>query len=211
MPQQRLNRDTGRSALNRVSLRIDVIVAIAALSALFLLMTGAATAAQPYGKDGVIHACFKAKGKNKGALRVVPAARGCKRLRGWRPIAWSANGSSGALGQNGSQGAGGGRGEQGEAGPEGKQGLQGLAGQVEESLVETVKTQSAEIKALTDQLTTLEGTVEGACAQLTALTDQTNDIVTGVTSLDLNNALELIGAVIAFPNLPATLETFECE
>lgn len=217
--------------MNRVSPRIEMTVAVAALSAFFLLAAGPASAAQPFGKDGVIHACVKAKGKNKGALRVVTGARGCKKLRGWRPLAWSATGSFGASGQTGSQGTNGGRGEQGPVGPEGKQGQQGLTGQIENSLVETIKTQATEISDLSDEVTDLgnevlglegdvtsltgglvdlEGTVSETCSQLTTLTDQSDEIITGVTDVELNNALKLINALITFPNLPAALGAFEC-
>lgn len=242
--------------MNRVSLRIGVIVSVAALSVLCLSTAGVATAAQPFAKDGVVHACVKAKGKNRGALRVVPTAGGCKRLRGWRPVSWSANGSSGAAGQNGSQGTGGSsgaQGPQGNSGPEGKEGQQGVTGQVEKSLVDTIQTQSVKIDELTDEVTDLtgevlnlegdlgdlsgglagvegglgdlegevtnltgglvdlEGTVGETCSQLTTLTGQADEIVDGVSTLELNNALKLINALITFPNLPGPLGTFECE
>jgi hypothetical protein len=141
-------------------------------------------------------ACVKAKGKNRGALRLVPSPRGCKRLRGWRPVAWSASISSSATGQSGSQGAGGEQGLQGNPGPEGKEGQQGVAGQVEKSLVDTIQTQSVKIDELTDEvanlegdLADLEGTVGETCSQLTTLTGQSDEIVSGVTTPELNNPL----------------------
>jgi hypothetical protein len=42
----------------------------------------------PGGKNGTIQACYRVKGKPKGALRVVPAQQRCK--RGERKVVWSA-------------------------------------------------------------------------------------------------------------------------
>lgn len=236
--------------MNRVSLRIGVIATMAALCALVFSTAGAATA-RPLGKDGTIHACYKAKGKNRGALRVVPTSRGCRKMRGWRSVSWSAVGT-GASGQVGSQGTAEGSGAQGQPGspgspgPEGKQGQQGVAGQVEKSLLDTIQIQTDEINALTNQVTDLsgevaglegdltdltgglgdlegevtnlsgglmdlEGTVDETCSQLSVLTDQTDEIISGVTGVALNSALQLIGGLVSFPNLPAALGTFECK
>jgi hypothetical protein len=156
--------------LNRVSLRIGVLATMAALGALLLSTAGPASAAKPFGKDGTIHACFKAKGKNKGALRVVPSKRSCRKMRGWRQLSWSAVGSGGASGQAGSQGAGGRQGPQGNPGPEGKQGSQGVAGAVEKSLLDTIQAQSLQIDELTEDVTDLTGEVlslEGNLSDLT--------------------------------------------
>ncbi len=67
-----------------------------------------------------------------------------------------------------------------------------------------------DVTDLSGELVDLEGTVGETCTQLTTLTKQADDIVNGVTGISLNNALQLIGAAIAFPNLPGTLGTFEC-
>lgn len=226
--------------MNRVSFRIGVVAAVAALSALFLSTAGIAGAAQPPGKDGVIHACFKAKGKDKGSLRVVPTARRCRKLRGWRPVSWDVDGSAG---QNGSQGGAGTPGEQGSTGSAGQE---GTASTVEKTLTETIKTQSLRIDELTDQVTDLGGellnlqtdvgdlggglvdleddvtgldgqlatvqdTVGETCSQLETLTEQSDEIVEGVNGVDLNSALELINGLVSFPELPGTLGSFECE
>ncbi len=42
-------------------------------------------------------------------------------------------------------------------------------------------------------------------------TNQADEIVTGVNGVVLNNALQLIGGLITFPNLPTTLGTFNCQ
>ncbi len=54
-------------------------------------LSGPAAAASLAGKDGMIHACFKAKGKGKGTLRVVRSAK-AKCPRGWKKTAWNAAG-----------------------------------------------------------------------------------------------------------------------
>lgn len=229
--------------MNRVSLKIGVIATVAALSTFLFSTAGVATATQPLGKNGVIYACFKAKGKNKGALRVVASKRGCKKLRGgWRPVSWSANGSSGASGQSGTQGSAGTSGErgpQGNPGPEGKEGEQGLTGTVEESLVETIQTQTTQIHDLTQQVTGLSGELLGLEADLnTQVTSLTNE-VTGLTNEVLGledtvksactqlsaltdqsdeligkvGGIELLGGlgVLKIPTLPALLGSFECD
>jgi hypothetical protein len=155
------------------------------------LTTGAAMSAQSIGKDGVIYSCFKAKGKNKGSLRVVPSKRSCRKMRGWRPLSWSAVGASGASGQAGSQDAGGQPGPQGNPGPEGKQGSQGTAGTVEKSLVDTIQAQSLQIDELTEDVTDLADEVLTLEGGLTSVTDGLGDVEgdvgnlsTGLTNLE---------------------------
>jgi Collagen triple helix repeat (20 copies) len=224
--------------LNRVSLRIGVFATVAALGALLLSTAGPASAAKPFGKDSVIYACVKAKGKSKGTMRVVTSKRGCRKMRGWRPLSWSANGSSGASGQVGSEGT---RGQQGEPGPEGKQGQQGAAGQVEKTLTETVQSQATQINALSAEVTDLTGEVlglEGDLSELTGdlgglegtvgslsgdLTDiegtvsETCDQLTQLTTqadeiLDslLGSSVAILGNLLNVPSPPDPLGTFEC-
>ncbi len=194
--------------MNRVSLRIGVIATVAA-SVLFLWTAGAASAAKFLGANGVIHACFKAKGKNKGAVRVVAAKHACKRMRGWRPLSWSANGSSGQAARV----EGGQQGPQGNPGPEGKAGQAGAAGQVEKSLLETVQSQTTQINALSAQVTDLsgkvldlEGTVGDTCDQLELLTDQSNEILDSL----LGSTVAVLGNLLNVPSPPEELATFEC-
>lgn len=171
--------------MNRVSLRIGVFATMAALGALLLSTAGPASAAQPFGKDGTIYACFKAKGKNRGALRVVSRKPACKRMRGWRPLSWSAVDPGGTSGQVGSQGANGQQGPEGSPGPEGKQGSQGLAGTVEQSLLDTIQAQSLQIDELTEDVTELAGevlTLEGSLADLTGGLGDVEGVVGNLTS-----------------------------
>jgi hypothetical protein len=209
--------------LNRVSRRIGVIATTATLSVFLLSMANTTSAAKPLGKNGEIHACFKAKGKNKGALRVVAAKRACRKMRGWRALSWSAKGPSGqdAQSNHGQQGP------QGSPGPEGKAGQPGAAGQVEQSLLETIQNQSAQINALTAQVTdlsgkvlslegslsgltgdldNLEGTVGDAGDQLELLTDQSNDILNSL----LGSSVAILGNLLNVPSPPDELAAFEC-
>lgn len=188
--------------MNRVSLRIGVLATMAALGALLLSTAGPASAAKPLGKDGTIYACFKAKGKNKGALRVVSRKPACRKMRGWRPLSWSVTGPAGheARIERGQQGP------QGDAGAEGKVGQAGAAGQVEESLLETIEDQTTQINALTAQVADLEGTVGDACGQLSTLTDQSNEILDSL----LGSSVAILGNLLNVPSPPDELPTFEC-
>ncbi len=166
--------------------------------------------AQSIGKGGVIYSCFKAKGKNKGALRVVPSKRGCLRMRGWRPLSWSAIAGSSASGQGSAQGQ---QGPQGNPGPEGKEGSQGVAGTIEKTLVDTIQAQSLQIDELTEDvtdlaagMTDLEGTVGDTCDQLELLTEQSNEILESL----LGSTVAILGNLLNVPSPPDELAPFEC-
>jgi hypothetical protein len=204
--------------VNRVSFKLGATATVVALCALVLSTAGVGTAAaKPLGSNGVIYACFKAKGKNKGALRVVSSPNGCRKLRGWRPMSWSANSSTGSSGQSGGEGT---RGELGQPGPKGDtgtEGKQGTAGQVEKSLTETIQSQTVQINGLTKQVTDLTGdvtdlekTVGDACDQLEVLTGRSDELLGAIGGLSVNNALQILGGLLEIPTLPAALGTFEC-
>lgn len=162
--------------MNRSNLSLGLIATVGALAGLSLSTAGAASAVQPFAKNGVVNACVKAKGKNRGALRVVTSKRGCKKLRGWRAMSWTA---IGAAGQSGSQGVDGGMGAQGpkgDPGPEGKQGSQGVAGTVEEALLNTIQAQSLQIDELNDDVTDLAGEVLALEGDVTDLTGGLGDV-----------------------------------
>src|SRR5215211_6348438 len=77
-----------------------------------LLMATPASGASLIAKDGKIHACYKAKGKGKGTLRVVRSAK-VKCPKRWKKVAWYAAGSAGPQGEAGGPG---GTGQPGSAG-----------------------------------------------------------------------------------------------
>lgn len=198
------------------------------------MLAGTAIAAPALGKDGRIHACYRVKGKAKGAMRVTPPGKGCK--RGERKLAWSVAGPAGPQGDNGAQG---GQGTQGSAGSNGSAGSSGSSGagnvaletkvasltlQVEtlegildgvtnDDLTETidglplVKTGLA---GLTSDVTGLTSDVGELCTQATALTSQSNLLGTAIAGLSLNGALTVIGGLLNIPALPAALPGFSC-
>jgi hypothetical protein len=224
--------------VNRSISRIGVIATVA-LSALFLSAAGSASAVQPFAKHGVINACVKAKGKNRGALRLVTSKRGCKKLRGWRAMSWTAsragNQTRGATGSKGEQGP------QGDPGPEGKQGPQGTSGAVEQSLVDTIQAQSLQINELTEDMTDLAGemlTLEGNLSDLTGglgdVEGEVGNLTAGLTDLEgtvgntcdqlelltdqsndilnslLGSSVAVLGNLLNVPSPPDELATFEC-
>lgn len=68
-----------------------------------------------------------------------------------------------------------------------------------------------QVSSLGGEVTDLGSTVGEACDQLTTLTQQSDDIVSGVTNVSLDNALQLINAAIQLPGLPGPLGSFQCE
>jgi hypothetical protein len=140
------------------------------------------------GKDKRIHACYRVKGKPKGALRAVRSRRTrCK--RGERKVAWSVATAPAALGSTGSQGGAGG---------------DGAAGAGEAVL-------KAQVGALVQRVEALEGVIASLCSQTGALAAQVNLVQDVVAGLGLEPALELIG-LLEIPALPTplALDEFGC-
>ena len=198
-----------------------------------LALAGTAIAA-PIGKDGQIHACYRVKGKAKGAMRVTPPGKRCK--RGERKLAWSVAGPAGPQGASGAQG---GQGTQGSAGSTVSAGSSGSTGagnvaletkvasltlQVEtlegildgvtnDDLTETINglpLVKTGLAGLTSDVTGLTSDVGDLCTQATALTSQSNLLGTAIAGLSLNGALTVIGGLLNIPALPAALPAFSC-
>lgn len=158
------------------------LIALASLAAGALLLTclaDRAAARGPVGRDGKIHACYRVKGKPKGALRVVRSARARCR-RGERKTSWSVAGSPAAA----SQGA------QGQAGASG-------SGDGDEAALK------AQISALALRVEALESTLRGVCEQTEELTSQSNALLGFIDALDALDLLSLPGALPAFNTCPA--------
>jgi hypothetical protein len=96
-----------------------------ALLALAVAASGVAVAAIP-NRDGTISACYKARGKAKGQLRLVDRGKRCR--RGERAISWSQSGAPGAPGESGAPGAPGPTGSTGPTGATGEPGRPGEKG-----------------------------------------------------------------------------------
>lgn len=180
--------------------RVNASLALFAATAVLLVaLVGTAGAASPVGKDGKIHACYRVKGKSKGSIRVVPAAKRCK--RGERKVVWSAAGSGGQAGTGGQTGATGQTGSAGQAGATGQQGQSGTNGSSNEVALKT------EIASLTLKLEGLEGILGGVThndllnlqATLGGLTN--GELLGSVDAVKgLTNA-KLLGAVDTVKNL----------
>lgn len=216
--------------MNKVILqRRSVLGICVAGAALLALVAGSgAASAQPYAANGVVSACYKAKGKSKGALRLVKSTRSCKRARGWRPVAWSAAGPQGAPGPSSAAGQAsptGTPGPEGPPGPQGEQGSPGIVGGVEQSLLDTIEDQAAQIAALTDQVNSLtgdlgdveglvtgltgdlgdlEGVVDGACDQLGLVTERSDELLSTLENSSIGGTLPIVGSVVGLLQLTLT-------
>lgn len=207
------------NAVPHACLKVRSLLAVLAAGAMLLAsFCGSASAAPPVGKDGVLHACYRVKGKPKGTLRVVPAKKRCK--RGERKVAWNAVGSSGQTGADGQSGVGGGgSGQQGQPGTNGSptaneialktqvaalalklEGLERVLAGVDNAglthAVDAVKDVTA--SKLLDAVDAAP-LVEEVCAQTEALTGRSNALLGLLDTLD---ALDVL-------TLPATLPVFD--
>ncbi|HVO53899.1 MAG TPA: hypothetical protein VMT37_05745 [Solirubrobacterales bacterium] len=193
-------------------------IVAAALLAVVLLVTGvgqSASAAGIVGRDGKVYACYRTKGKAKGAVRLVAKKKKCR--KGWRKISWSATGPAGENGQNGAAG---------EPGAGGEPGVAGLEGRVEK-LTSRVETLEGKLKGITnaslnEALSKLQGVsgkqlqeavsavadVNALCAQGAKLTEQVNSLGSAVGAAEVIGGL---GLALLFPQaLPSPLAAFGC-
>lgn len=183
-----------------------------ALSSFVLFASTPASAASIVAKDGKIHACYKAKGKGKGTLRVVRSAK-VKCPKRWKKTAWYAAGPAGSQGQAGTPGS------NGETGTNGGSGLPGTTGTVtvkalEDKVTELLtKVQSLEtiLKGLNNQqlkeAIAAVPVVDALCGQAKSLNEQSGALggaLSGLTTVV--DTLTLMG----LPSVPAALPPFEC-
>lgn len=183
-----------------------------ALCAFVLFTSSPASAAGIVGKDGKIHACYKAKGKGKGTLRVVRSAK-VKCPKKWKKASWYAAGQAGPQGESGSPGA------NGETGTNGGSGLPGTTGTV------TVKALEDKVTELLTKVKSLETILQGInnqqlkeaiaavpvvgelCTQATALTSKSGEL--GSALGGLSTVLDTL-TVLALPSIPTALPPFSC-
>jgi hypothetical protein len=194
-------------------------VALAALLATVLTLaclSQPASAASLAGKDGMIHACFKAKGKAKGTLRVVRSAK-AKCPRGWKKTAWNARGPA-ATGGSGEGGSAGGNGEGGAPGSTGTTGAAGAKGTVT-SLEKQVTELLTKVKSLESILSGIDNAqlkeaigavpvVQTLCAQAGKLNEQTGKLGDSVQAL--NGVLGPLLLAFAPVSVPTALPAFAC-
>ncbi|HEU5105268.1 MAG TPA: hypothetical protein VFU11_05460 [Solirubrobacterales bacterium] len=164
-----------------------------------MAFSATASAASPVAKDGKIHACYKAKGKGKGTMRLVRNGK-VRCPRKWRKVSWYANGAGfgtpiGAAGSTGPQG------------PQGERGLPGTAGNV---VVEELENKVSELLTRIEGLEDLIPTVQSLCTQAEVLTTQVNAVEDALGGLGLNAVLVTLGGVLEIPTLPGGLPEFSC-
>lgn len=201
------------------------LMLLLALCAFILFTSSPASAAGIVAKDGKIHACYKAKGKGKGTLRVVRSAK-AKCPKKWKKVAWYAKGpittQPAAIGPAGPQGPPGATGPQGEKGETGAPGrnenlvINELEDKVTELLgkvqsLETIlngisNTQLKEAIAGIAKTEALEAAVGSLCTQATALTEKSGELGTALSGL--KTVLGTL-AVVAVP-IPTALSPYSC-
>jgi hypothetical protein len=205
------NHRFGATALAALGLALAIVVSC----------LPSVASARPLARDGQIHACYRVKGKPKGAVRIVPSARAHCR-RGERRVAWSATGSSGL----GSAGAAGGQGQAGANGaPADEAALKAQIGALS-SRIEALEgiLKGIANSDLTGMLATLQGldneqllsavnavpAVQAVCAQSEELTGQVNELGAGVQNLVSVLGGTLLGSIFGGVKIPAALESFSC-
>jgi hypothetical protein len=189
-----------------------IAMALLGIALVLTVVTGSAAAASLAAKDGKIHACYKAKGKAKGTLRVVRSAK-ARCPRGWKKTAWNASGAPGAAGENGGNGAGGpgsagGNGASGAAGTNAK--VSSLESQVTELLTKLKSLEGILAGITNTQLKEAIGNVPVVatlCTEAKKLNEQSNGLGTALGAL--NTILDPL-TVLPLPAIPAALPAFQC-
>jgi hypothetical protein len=197
-----------------------LVVALFAAAALCAMLATDAGAVKLVGKDGRVYACYKAKGKRKGAVRLVPKKVKCR--KGERKISWNGAGRAGEAGSGGENGENGTGGETGAAG-ETAATVKGLEGRIAQ-LTSKVTSLEGVLKGITNTellgaLTKLQGIsgtqlqetvasladVKALCTQATKLTSQLNTVggLFGAFTIP-----PLLGIVV--PTAPPSLAAFGC-
>jgi hypothetical protein len=197
-----------------------LLVALLAGAALFsMVAAGGAGATRLVGKNGKVYACYRTKGKAKGAVRLVAQHKRCG--KGEKKISWNVTGKHGSSGQDGESAAG------GETGEPGGPGASGLEQQVS-ALTNKVTALEGVLKGVTNagltgalaKLQGISGTqlqeaitsvadVKALCAQATALTSQANALGTTIGGIGLGGTIPVLLKLVV-PAVPASLAPFGC-
>jgi hypothetical protein len=205
---------------SRIGTLVLALLAAAALCGAVLV--GQAAGGKLVGKDGRVYACYKTKGKRKGAVRLV--AKKAKCHKGEKKVSWSVRGPAGQGGENGQNGENGAGGEGGAGGEKGTS-VQGLEKQVQ-SLTNKLTSLESVLKGinpgdLAGALSKLQGVsgtglqeavaqvpvVNTLCAQSAKLSEQSNAMGSAIEGLSLAGTTLI---KILVPQLPAALPTFSC-
>lgn len=213
---------------SRIVTLVLALLATAALCA--AAVVGEASGASLVSKNGRVYACYKAKGKRKGAVRLV--AKNAKCRKGEKKVSWSVTGPSGQIGENGQNGENGAGGEGGTGGEKGTTGngttgTQSLEKQVQ-SLTSKLTSLESVLKGITNtellgalgKLQGVSGTglqeavakvpvVNQLCGQASLLTTQSNALGTALGGIELGGTIPSLLKLIK-PLPPTPLETFTC-
>jgi len=196
------------------------VLVLLGLCAFVLFTSSPASAAGIVAKDGKIHACYKAKGKGKGTLRVVRSAK-AKCPKRWKRVSWYASGPAGPQGASGNNGANGETGTNGSSGLPGTPAtatvVKGLEDKVTELLTK-VKSLETILKGIDNQqlkeaiagiakTQALEGVVGSLCGQASALTSKSGELGTALSGL--STVLDTL-TVLALPSIPTSLSPYSC-
>jgi hypothetical protein len=200
-----------KTGLGRTSLMLLALVGL-----LSVALASTAVAAPAPGANGQVSACYRVKGKAKGAMRVVPAGKKCK--KGERKLAWSVTGPPGAQGATGAQGGQGAQGPSGSNGTDGSNGTPATGVVALETKVASLTLEVANLEGILDGVTNVGLTeavkavpqVGALCTQATSLTSQSNLLGAAMGGLSLNGILTGLGGLLNIPALPAALPAFTC-
>jgi hypothetical protein len=193
--------------------RVSLLLSLALVGVLSMALTSTAVAAPAIGRGGQISACYRLKGKAKGAMRVVPASKKCR--KGERKLAWGVAGPPGASGAAGSQGQSGANGQAGAQGDQGQAGTAGAPNTGEAALETKIVNLNLKIASLESILNGVTNTeLTETIAGLPLLETDLSDVDTTVTNLtsnvkgvqdvlkDVTNT-ELTGALNSVPQVAA--------
>lgn len=191
--------------------RFPMLLPILALLA-FLAFSSTASAAPPVAKDGKIYACYKAKGKGKGTMRLVRNGK-VRCQRQWKKVSWYASGVSGP----GLIAPPGPAGPKGDPGPQGEQGTAGnvVVEQLEDKVSELL-TRVESLEGILSGVTNADllGAIDAVpavgalCEQAEDLTDQTTAL--GSTLGSLNTVLDTLLLGFSPIEVPTALPSFSC-
>ena len=176
-----------------------LLIAVLAL----LVVAPPASPRKVVGRDGKIHACYRVKGKPKGALRVV-RSRKARCHRGERKVSWAVAAVSGSAGADGAQGAAGSPGDSALTTKLTEQ-VNALSARIDGLESTLAGVTNADLLAAIDSLPA----IDSLCQRSEDLTEQVNLLGDAVGGLGLSPALEAIG-LLEIPTLPEALEPFSC-
>jgi hypothetical protein len=197
-------------------------LALSLLAAAAFLLAGLSEAAEAalVGKDGMVHACYRAKGKHKGAVRLVSVKGKCR--HGERKLKWSVAGPQGLPGSTGEGGAGGSPGSTGSPGTSSTTTLEKSVS----ILTTKVEGLEATLKGVTNQsltggLAKLQGVsgtqleeavastaaVDSLCTQVGTLTGRANELSQAIAGINITT---LLAVVLHVPPPPTELDPYTC-